>query len=163
MALPGYVIALRVLVEGFTGEQVQPAGVDLRVAEILEVAGPGLLGVRERRVPEGKPLQPKDGSWLLQPGAYRLVFADTVRVPEDSVGLCFPRSSLLRMGAMVTCAVWDPGYVGKGEALLLVFNPYGVRLEVGARVAQLILVKTVAGVSKPYSGRYLGERLGGRA
>ncbi|MCE4603004.1 MAG: deoxyuridine 5'-triphosphate nucleotidohydrolase [Desulfurococcales archaeon] len=144
---------------GIDGVQVQPAGVDLRVGEVRRLESPGLLGEADRRIPEGARVEPVEGWWSLGPGAYRIRFLDVVRVPPNVVGLCFPRSSLLRMGALVGCAVWDPGYVGRGEALLAVFNPMGIRLEQGARVAQLVYATLRREASRLYEGVYKGEGL----
>ena len=158
MALPGWKASAAV--PGAGGEQVQPAGVDLRVDRVEELAGPGVLGVGERVIPEGRPLEPSGGWWHLPPGAYRVRFLDPVRVPRDAVGLCFPRSSLLRMGAGLLCAVWDPGYEGRGQSLLVVYNPHGIRLERGARIAQIVFVRLESEARDLYQGAYQGEGLG---
>jgi len=157
MAVPG-----RKAVEYVPGageEQVQPAGVDLRVEDVELVDTPGALGVYDRVIPAGRPMIPVMGWWNLGQGAYRIRFMDPVRVPEDAVGLCFPRSSLLRMGASLHCAVWDPGYEGRGQSLLVVHNPRGIRLQVGARVAQIVFVRLEEAAGILYRGRYQGEGL----
>ncbi len=160
MAYPGELTARMVLLKGFMEQQVQPAGIDLRVSEIHVYKTTGTLGVNDRLLPETSPIKPHDGVWALTPGAYKIVFMDAVSIPDDAVGLCFPRSSLLRMGASLHCTVWDPGYRGIGEALLIVHNPHGIRIERGARVAQLILIRVEPKPSTVYRGRYYGERLG---
>ncbi len=157
MALPGR-LAWR-SVPGAGEEQVQPAGVDLRVGEVEVLRGPGRLGEADRVIPGGEPLEPSGGWWRLAPGAYRVRFLDPVRVPVDAMGLCYPRSSLLRMGAALHCAVWDPGYEGRGQALLTVHNPAGVAIEVGARIAQIVFIRLVEPAHEAYRGRYQGEGL----
>lgn len=159
MALPGWLAALG-LGGGVEEEQVQPGGVDLRVGEVRVFRGPGFIGVEGRRVAPSEPLEPRGGRWVLGPGVYKVVFLDAVHVPEGVVGFCFPRSSLLRSGVLMGCAVWDPGYRGRGEALLAVLNPGGFVLERGARVAQLVYV-SLRGFGGGYRGVYQGERLGG--
>lgn len=158
-ALPGW-LAARYSVAGASPEQVQPAGVDLRVGSIYALNGEGVLLRSHRRVPQGVPVEPRDGVWHLEPGAYRVRFLDEVYVPAGSVGFCYPRSSLLRMGAVLHCAVWDPGYRGRGEALLVVHNPYGVVIGEGARVAQLVLLRLAGLAGSVYRGYYQGEGLG---
>ncbi len=162
MALPGYAI-LALLGSIPHSGQVQPAGIDLRVGEVHEIVSGGFLGRVERRIPESKPLETEGGVWRLGPGIYRIVFADIVNVPENAVGLCFPRSSLVRMGATLYCAVWDPGYRGRGQALLHVLNPNGIVLEASARVAQLVLIRVEPPPVKPYEGYFQSEGLRGRS
>ncbi|MHC1595285.1 MAG: dCTP deaminase domain-containing protein, partial [Candidatus Syntropharchaeales archaeon] len=53
----------------------------------------------------------------------------------------FPRSSLLRCGVTIETAVWDSGYSGRSEALLLVMNPAGFRVKRGARLLQMVFLK----------------------
>ena len=146
-------------ITGITPSQIQPAGVDLRGWELRGMDSQGVLGVESRVVPEGRLLDPVNGWWSLDPGVYRIRFMEVVEVPGDSVGFCYPRSSLARMGAMLGCAVWDPGYKGRGEALLAVLNPYGLRLEVGARVAQLVYARLSRRAERLYRGVYQGEGL----
>jgi len=160
VALPG-IYAAAYLLASVSPSQVQPAGVDLRVGEVHVFREQGHLGVEGRRIPASEPLEPRNGAWLLGPGFYKVVFMDAVAVPENAAGICFPRSSLLRMGALLGCAVWDPGYRGRGEALLVIGNPHGVRIEVGARIAQLVFIRVYPQIGERYSGIYQGERLAG--
>ncbi len=156
MALPGELAILAIMSE-YSVDQIQPAGIDLRVESVELFIERGFLGVKDRSIPRTIPVE--GSKWFLQPGFYKIIFRDPVYIPETAVGLCFPRSSLLRMGAMVQCAVWDPGYRGKGEALLVVGNPRGILLEKGARIAQLVLIRVGYGYSGRYQGVYQGEKL----
>lgn len=160
MALPGRVAASSVL--GASDSAIQPAGVDVSVCEVLEYNEPGVLGIEARAVPRGRLLESRDGWWLLEPGAYKVRFCEVVRVPGDQVALCFPRSSLLRMGSDLRCTVWDPGYVGRGEGLLVVYNKRGLRIQRGARVAQLVFFKLLESPHRLYEGAYQGEGLDSR-
>ena len=137
---------------------VQPAGVDLSVSEVSVFSGGGALA-GGKLVPGGRPLLPRSGVWRLGPGVYRVRFAEEVRVPRWAVGLCFPRSTLLRSGVFLGCAVWDPGYHGRGEALLAVLNPHGFALGVGERIAQIVFARLCEEAESGYSGDYQGEGL----
>ncbi len=156
MALPGH-HAIN-YVKGATAMQ-QPAGVDISVCEVYRFKSPGFMGLEARSLPDVEPVRGDNGFWLLDPGAYKVRYCEVVEVPLDTVALCFPRSSLLRMGVDLRCTVWDPGYRGRGEGLLLVYNPYGVKLEEKARVAQLIFIKLLEKPERGYSGVYQGEGL----
>lgn len=133
--------------------QVQPNGIDLTVDEIFTFMEPGSLMRKERRVPRYKELEGEH--WFLRPGAYVIRYGEYLRIPINAVGIVFPRSSLLRMGATIYSALWDSGYEGRGIGLLEVFNPRGIELERGARVAQIIFIS--ARSSGKYEGVWKGE------
>jgi len=138
-------------------EHIQPNGVDLSLDAVWRFAAAGALGRAgaERSLPEREPLSFDANGWLvLEGGTYGVRYAERVEVPPDCGGLCFPRSSLLRMGLHVPTAVWDAGYQGNGEGLLIVGNPHGVRLQRGARIAQLVLFRLTEPASATYSGHY---------
>ncbi len=158
MYLVGAEIAGAVVANPAPGS-IQPAGVDLTVEIVEELAEPGYLGVSGRRIPAGRPVEGEGDTYNLPPGAYRVGFSEEVRVPPWGVGFCYPRSSLLRMGAALACAVWDPGYRGRGYALLVVHNPHGIRVERGARIAQLVVARLDTIPDSTYEGVYQGERL----
>jgi len=142
--------------------QVQPAGIDLTVSEVYEFKGPGLLGFSNssRRIPEVHKLEfDDDGKLFLSKGAYKVRYNEVVKVPRSCVAIGLPRSSLMRMGATIISALWDPGYEGRGEGLLLVENPYGIILERNARIMQLIFVRLEAEPISEYRGSYMHEGL----
>ncbi|MCS7106759.1 MAG: deoxyuridine 5'-triphosphate nucleotidohydrolase [Acidilobaceae archaeon] len=155
MALPGQLA--RGFVYPLSESSVQPAGVDLRLCEVEEIEGEGYLGEERRERPAGKRVELAEGVWRLSPGAYRVRYCEAVKVPEDAVGLIFPRSSLLRMGAVLHGAVWDPGYNGRGEGLLVAHKR--IALEKGVRIAQIVFFKLIERAEKLYSGAYQGENL----
>ncbi|MEM4737167.1 MAG: deoxyuridine 5'-triphosphate nucleotidohydrolase, partial [Acidilobaceae archaeon] len=141
-------------------DSIQPAGIDLSLCEVLEFLEAGSLSVNSRSIPKGRPVSLQDDRWRLKPGAYRIRFCEVVKIPVDQVALCFPRSTLLRMGADLRCTVWDPGYMGRGEGLLVVYNPEGVEIQKSSRVAQLVFLKLLSHPHKLYDGAYQGENLG---
>lgn len=146
---------------GLPDGHIQPHGVDLSLDGVWRLDGTGQLGAADadRRLPERVPLPFDAEGWVhLAPGAYGLRFAQPVAFPRDCGGLAFPRSSLLRMGCHVPTAVWDAGYRGRAESVLVVGNPDGVRLQRGARVVQLVVLR-LSGPTAAYAGRYQGENL----
>ncbi|RLE56332.1 MAG: deoxyuridine 5'-triphosphate nucleotidohydrolase [Thermoprotei archaeon] len=157
-ALPGILVSK--FIESVSVEQIQPAGIDLTLERVFVFCGRGAIRRSGVELPHCEEVEPRGGIYVLEPGVYKIRFREVVSIPEDCVGIAFPRSSLLRMGASINLAVWDPGYVGRGEAMLLVLNPNGIEIEVGARVAQLVLIKLVEKPHKLYRGRYYGENVG---
>ena len=59
----------------------------------------------------------------------------------------------------VYSAVWDPGYSGRAEALLVVHNPHGFGLKQGARVVQLVFTRLGEPVASRYKGRFHRENI----
>jgi len=141
---------------GVVDEQVQPNGVDLTVADVLEQVEPGRVGTDGKTVGARESVPDDDGLFRLDPGGYVLQYAETIAVPADHVGFLYPRSTLLRNSCMLNTAVWDAGYEGRGEGLLQVHHP--IRIERGARVAQFVLAE--ASHDDTYDGAYQGERTG---
>jgi dUTP pyrophosphatase len=139
---------------------IQPNGVDLSLDGVWRIAGRGALGRSnaDRVLPDREPLAFDADDWLELPaGAYGIRYAEWVALPKDCGGLCFPRSSLLRMGVHVPTAVWDAGYAGRGEGLLEVRNPHGVRLQRGARIVQLVGFRLTEAAPAGYAGSYQHE------
>jgi dUTP pyrophosphatase len=154
----------RPLITGFYSldEQLQPNGFDLSVAEIGTFAGTGAIGRTnaERTLPDVVPLDFDRAGWVtLAPGAYQVVFNETVDVPNGLMALGRPRSSLCRIGATLGTAVWDAGYRGRSTALLNVENPAGIRLARGARLLQLVFFTLDAATARGYDGVYQDENL----
>lgn len=59
-------------------------------------------------------------------------------IPRDAAAIGRARSSLLRCGATLETALWDPGYRGRSQSLLVVYNPAGLKLKKKARLMQLV-------------------------
>lgn len=151
------------LVSGLTDpeSQVQPNGVDLSVDAVWSLHGSGQLGAlpQDRRLPDRKELPLGPEGLLLQPGAYLVRLAEEVHLPDDLMALMRPRSSLARSGCALHTAVWDAGYQGRSEVLLIVHAPDGFRLLPGARIGQMVFLR-LTGPTRGYTGRYQREHLG---
>ena len=75
------------------------------------------------------------------------------------IALARPRSSLLRSGAAVHTAVWDAGYQGRSQALLVVYHPGGYRVQRDARLMQLVFFRMETAASRGYQGRFQAENI----
>src|SRR3989304_5207289 len=142
--------------------QLTPNGFDLTVEKVSEFDTAGALDFsnKERKVPEGREIPPhkenpqdKFGWWNLKKGAYKIRTNETISLPKDLIAVSFPRTSLLRMGGFTQNGVWDAGFRGKGEFILLVENPNGIRLKQNARINQIIFTK-INETEKGYDGIY---------
>jgi dUTP pyrophosphatase len=141
--------------------QLQTNGFDLslRSVSLLTSCGKLSLDNKNRVISGQKKLESgATGVLHLEPGSYSVIFNEVVHLPKDVMALGLSRSSLLRCGASLHTAVWDAGYSGRSESLLVVHNPAGIDLEKDARILQLVFSK-LTGVSDGYQGRYQGENL----
>lgn len=150
------------LIEGYLdlGTQLQPAGFDLTVNRIYvpEEEGEIDFSNERRKIPRWRELNMRDDAFLLKPGAYIISYNEKVNLPLNIAAIVKPRSSLLRMGATIATALWDPGYRGRGKSLLIVFNPHGIRLHRNARVAQMIFLLVTGGTGAGYKGLFQHEK-----
>lgn len=142
--------------------QLTPNGFDLTVAKVFAFAASGALDFsnKERIVPAGREILPKKnnpgdmyGWWNLKKGGYRVVTNEMVQLPGDLIALAFSRTSLLRMGGFTQHGVWDAGFKGKSEFILIVENPKGMKLKQNSRIAQLIFMR-IKKTGKVYNGIY---------
>lgn len=160
MILPKQKLLSLAVVSGHLGDsQFQPAGIDITLNKVFSFSSDGKIDFdnRERKISEVEEL-PFESDWVhLKPGSYKVQFSEYVKIPADSAAICLPRSSLLRSGATLECALWDPGYDGRSEALLVVSNPYGIRFKRGAKIGQMVFVRLSEAASELYQGAYKGE------
>ncbi len=149
------------LLEGLTNAetQIQSCGVDLTVRSVAWYTTAGTVDFdnSQRVLSSTEQIEWADDQVDLSAGAYHIVYNEKVNLPPDLMALVYPRSSLMRCGVTVHTAVWDPGYCGRGEALLVVHNPHGFRLRKGARIAQLVFTGIGTDVERSYNGRFHGE------
>ncbi|MBI4777441.1 deoxyuridine 5'-triphosphate nucleotidohydrolase [Candidatus Desantisbacteria bacterium] len=143
-----------------TETQVQINGVELSLSTVETFIDYGTIGFHnQERILAGTNAidQDSDGWFLLKQGQYKIIFNEIVNIPKDMMAIARPRSSLLRCGVSVETAVWDSGYSGRSEALLLVHNPYGFRVKKDARLIQLLFFRLPEMVNQGYTGIYQGE------
>jgi dUTP pyrophosphatase len=142
--------------------QLTPNGFDITVDELFEFNKEGSLDFsnKERIIPEGKKILPKkknksdkQGWFELKKGAYKIRTNETINLPNDLMALGFTRTSLLRIGAFCQNGVWDTGFKGRGEFLLVVENKKGLKLKQNARINQLIFFK-IKKTKQGYEGIY---------
>jgi len=142
-------------------KQLNPNGFDLTVGKIFEFDTAGSLDFSnsERVVPAGKELMPlkanpqdKYGWWQLSKGSYKVRTNEAVNLPNNLAALAFARTSVLRMGALTQNGVWDAGFMGKGEFILTVENPQGIKIKENARIIQLVFFRVEE--TEEYNGIY---------
>ncbi|MFC1984098.1 deoxyuridine 5'-triphosphate nucleotidohydrolase [Chloroflexota bacterium] len=142
-------------------EQVQPNGVDLTLREVSMLQSAGRITTlnSQRLVSDVTPLVFDGLDFIdLIPGTYIITYNEIVHLPQNVMALATPRSSLLRCGVTINTAVWDAGYSGRSQSLMVVYNPQGFRVQRNARVVQLVFLQLTQ-ETEGYQGVYQGENI----
>lgn len=141
--------------------QLQPNGFDITLRDICMLQTSGKIAVSngQRSVPGLSPLVfDAQGFIDLVPGIYSITYNEIIHLPTNVMALARPRSSLLRCGVTVDTAVWDAGYSGRSQSLMIVYNPHGFTVQKDARVVQLIFFQ-LSSPTDSYNGVYQRENL----
>ncbi|MEM3362437.1 MAG: deoxyuridine 5'-triphosphate nucleotidohydrolase [Candidatus Anstonellaceae archaeon] len=161
MIIEGSKILQEKLIENYVySHQQQPAGFDLTIREIHTFEDIGQIDGenKKRLLPKTKKIEwDEEDKIKLLPGAYKIIFNEIINVPKNAIAIAQSRSSLLRAGAAAINAIWDPGYSGRSEGLLVVFNPNGLILYKNAKVIQLIFIRLEKEATSIYCGIYQNE------
>ncbi len=92
------------LLENHPAENIQGAGVDLRIGKAYRLKSGGKLGKEERILPAIEEI--KEEKIVLEKGGYILVETmERVNMPKDLMARVLPRSSLFRCGVSLRNAV----------------------------------------------------------
>lgn len=139
------------------------AGFDLRADEIYRIKSAGFVGVTERETSEielvGKYHCDETVEVTLEPNEYYLVkIIEEICLDSDMVGFFHPRSTLFRSGVVLQTGVQAPGYKGCPTFGIHVAGKYPFRLEMGARVAHINILR-IDGDSSNYRGQWQGGRV----
>lgn len=98
----------------------------------------------------------------LRPGQFAL--ASTVekfQMPNDLVGFVHDKSSWARRGLSLFNTVIEPGWAGFLTLELVNHSSHRViSFEPGMPIAQIVFMRTVEPVEKPYSGKYQNQEAG---
>jgi dUTP pyrophosphatase len=142
--------------------QTQMCGMEMTLQKIERFTSAGAVAFDniERELPQTETMDFDPSGWIdLAAGAYLVTFNEIVNIPRDVAALARARSTLLRCGAGLETALWDPGYRGRSQSLLVVYNPNGLRLKKNARLMQLVFMRLEKEAEKVYSGKYQGENI----
>lgn len=137
--------------------QLQPNGIDLTLSGISNFSSAGKLAVNnaDRVISAVQPMPwDSDGILHLTPGSYLIDVKEKVNLPLYLMAISKPRSSLLRSGVAIHNAIWDAGYAGRAQALMVVYNEHGFSISRYARVMQLVLYTLTSETKHGYKGIY---------
>ncbi len=150
-------------------ENPEGVGIDLRLGSVhkiikggafIEMDGVELgkrLGVETKLVAQF--VEGKVQEVVIKPGQYFLVQTyEEINTPLDLMPLLHPRTSLFRSGLLLLNSKTDPGYVGKLTMGLTNLSPFPVKLQLGARICNIIFHK-IEGKTVKYRGQHQGGRV----
>lgn len=138
---------------------VDCSGLRLHLDKVYSFINKGALYQDSKKLSEVTEVEPNGNIYNLVQGVYKIRYMEIVKVPDNAIALAIPRSTLLRIGATIFTAVWDPGYEGRGEGLMVIFNPYGIEIERGTQIAQLVFISLDRATKFIYRGTYFRENL----
>ena len=142
-------------------KQLQPAGFDMTLGKISIFLSDGAIDFTNlnRRLASTKEIE-FDQCIKLKEGVYLVEVNEIVNIHRDLIAIAKPRSTLLRIGATISTAIWDPGYRGRSKLILRILNPHGIYLYKNARIMQMIFLKLCKPALKIYKGIYQDEGIG---
>jgi dCTP deaminase len=158
------------LVESFNHEMVQPASIDLRLAEKI------LIPTATNYVKECSPIDPLqldvdytteylDKPWAIPPGGFILgSTVEKVTMPQDIVGCVEGKSSLARLGLFIhiTAGFIDPGFHGNITLEIYNVNPRPIILRKDMKICQIAFTALDNQCLYPYGHERLNSKYQGQ-
>ncbi len=121
-------------------------GIDLRLGSVHKIIKGGafieadgdVLGKRK-----GVETKQINKDWIVvKPGEYYLVQTiESINAPLDLMPVVHVRTSLFRAGLLLLNSKTDPGYCGKLTMGLTNLSPFPVKLQMGARICNIVFHK----------------------
>lgn len=147
------------VVEPLADEGIQPASIDLRLGEhFLKVDENEFDTIHlDRPI---KYVEMSKREIVIPPGSFLLASTmEYIKLPSDVTAFVEGRSSIGRIGLFVENAGWvDPGFEGELTLELFNANRQPIRLQAGRRICQLVFSRMDQPASRPYRGKYQGQR-----
>lgn len=159
----------RISIDPLVEANIQPASVDLRLADTILVFQnsktpfidlkkpiPNLMG--EVKIPVPDP-------FIIHPGEFALGSTlETVTLAEDIVGHIEGKSSLGRVGLMIhsTAGFVDPGWNGRLTLELANVSRLPITLYAGMNIAQIAFQELTTRAERPYGSPNLASRYQGQ-
>lgn len=135
-------------------EDFTPNAIDIRLGEVFEYTSSTFtLDGDNKQHRERKKIEPdENGFYTFTEGYYPITLDGWIEVGEHEVGLCIPRSTLIRNGVTIYTALYDSGYHGRMITAMYVSPGTVFRCRSNERVCQYII--TDAETASLYSGSY---------
>lgn len=142
--------------------KINPNGVDIGASEVWKLSddATAVLKGKERTIaPDKQKILPNEmGFYNLSRGMYEIRFANKVTIPKNAIGLCFPRTSLNRLGMLKSeTGIWDSGYSGYGTQTMFVAIK-NFKIHKDEFWFQFTLIDMKEDAKTLYEGHWQGER-----
>ncbi|RLG85000.1 MAG: dCTP deaminase [Thermoprotei archaeon] len=159
--LRNYIRSGRLVIEPFSDEIVRENGVDLRLGdevcelvetrEVLDPYSPSVDVSRFYRCSRA-------GEFVLRPSRrYLLHTLEYLRVPPELMAFVELRSTLARLGLVIPPTIIDGGFEGQ-ITIELYSTVFPIKLRAGTRFLHVVFAKVTSPITRPYRGRYQGQR-----
>ncbi|MFN3813529.1 MAG: dCTP deaminase [Aquificaceae bacterium] len=148
----------KLTIEPYQEAHVQSSSVDLTLGDELAFYKGTCIDVKNVSMFVER-VKIEDG-FLIEPKAFVLATTNEyIKLPEDITAFVEGRSSLGRLGLFIENAGWvDAGFEGQITLELYNANSCPIKLYKGMRVCQIVLAKLDRKSSKPYMGKYQGQK-----
>lgn len=147
-------------------------GLDLRLGTVNKIIEGGAFigadgktglgkrkGVKTEEIAKFNQDSKRQAYFIVKPGEYYLVqTVEKVNTPQDLMPVIYTRSSLFRAGILLLNSKTDPGYSGILTMGLTNLSPFDVRIQLGARIANMVFFK-IEGKTVSYRGQHQGGRV----
>lgn len=147
-------------------------GIDLRLGAIYQIVSGGAFiesdgalelgkrkGVKTKLIAKFR-ARSKNQEWIVvRPGDYYLVSTvEWINTPKDLLPVVFTRTTMFRAGLLLINSKVQPGYKGTLTMGLTNLSPYDVKLQLGARICDIVFYK-IEGKTVAYRGQHQGGRV----
>lgn len=153
-------------------ENPEGVGIDLRLGSVHKIIKGGAFIEGDRQQAQGsrKGVETKEVAifkegdieqvWVtIKPKDYFLVqTVEEVNTPIDLMPIVHVRTSLFRAGLLLLNSKTDPGYCGVLTMGLTNLSPFPVKLQLGARICNIVFHK-IEGKTVKYRGQHQGGRV----
>lgn len=151
-----YILFFDKVLQPFNWNNIQQVGYDLTLKNVFEISGSCVVGDKMTHA-KRKQIKCTKGSYKLKAGKlYSFDFFEYVKIPNNMFALIYPRSSLNRMGCLLTSGIYDSGFENYVGAMARIFQ-CDIEIKKQSRVAQMLF--QWADAASEYSGQYQGKNL----
>ena len=145
------------IITNVESENISQHGIDLNVVKIEKIVGNGFIPAKGKtQLPQYEEVKPHNNVWELQPGLYNITFKQGCNIPNGQMLLIRQRSSLMRCGGSIHSSVFDAGFKTSNIGTFMQVI-YPLKIEVGARVAQIYNHKTDL-INNLYEGQFQNDQ-----